>query len=247
MTHREQIAGEREKTTDIIQRTVQDVVAGLSAIAAADRNRIVPSIGRVFQATIAGRFLKQLSLEWEQFRRAGRIKDDYDGTPQSRACLAELLRALESDIPDETRMDILKKIFLVAATEEDTDRDSLLPQQLMEIATRLSAGEILVLTTTYRIVGTEQYKPGPHYGATQWLSVVAEQSGLEQPELVELHERKLIDKNLLTRRLHSDGSGVNLGKHFRLTDLGYRLCTFVQHYEDLEGRAGSNGGSGLPE
>ena len=46
--------------------------------------------------------------------------------------------------------------------------------------------------------------------------MVAKESGVELRELVEIHQRKLIEKSLLTDRTFSDRSGIVLGSHFRL-------------------------------
>ena len=44
-------------TTSILRRTVQSVVAGMSGLASSDRKEIILSVGRVFQALVAGQFL----------------------------------------------------------------------------------------------------------------------------------------------------------------------------------------------
>ena len=181
--------------------------------------------------------------EWEEFYRKGRIKDDYASTPQSRACLSELLRYLDSGVPDEKRLDLLKKIFLVAATEEVSDRESHLPQQFMQICRNLSTGEILVLVTTYTVADQEDYKSSEHYSAQTWLRLIGDRSGLKHEELVEIHEQSLMEKRLLTKRFHGDRSGVSLGKHFRLSDLGYELCRFLAHY-DRETESGAQPSDG---
>ena len=62
-----------------------------------------------------------------------------------------ILRFLDKDSPDEVRFKILKQIFLVAASEEISDRDSFLPLQFMKIARSLTDGEVILLTTIWRI------------------------------------------------------------------------------------------------
>lgn len=230
-------------TTSILRRTVQSVVAGMSGLASSDRKEVILSVGRVFQALVAGQFLSQFVTEWEEFYRKGRIKDDYASTSQSRACLSELLRYLDSEVPDEKRLDLLKKIFLVAATEEVSDRESHLPQQFMQICRNLSTGEILVLVTTYAVADQKDYKSSVHDSAQTWLRLIGDRSGLKHEELVEIHEQSLMEKRLLTKRFHSDRSGVSLGKHFRLSDLGYELCRFLAHY-DKETESGAHPSDG---
>ena len=149
-----------------------------------------------------------------------------------------MLDFLDKDSPDELRFSVLKKIFLVAATETQSSRDSLLPQQFMRLCRALGAGEVVVLSATYQIaqndVAAQKIATTKDTTAHKWLATIAENSGLKYPELVEIHERNLIEKNLLTNREVADRSGVSLGKHYRLTGLGYEICHFLEVYEGID-------------
>ena len=179
-----------------------------------------------------GQFLSTFAEEWNQYRAKGKVEDDYEFSEQHHVCLQELLEFLDKDSPDETRFKILKQIFLVAASEEVSDRDSLLPQQYMKIARKLSSAEIVLLTTIWIMDCDEDINHNKRYSAAEWLKEVTIASGLEHIELVETNEQELMDKKLLTPRTHGDGSGVNIKPHFRLSSLGYKLCEFIQVYED---------------
>lgn len=168
----------------------------------------------------------------ERLREKGRIKDDYPGTEQFQACFQELLDCLDRDSPDKIRFDFVKSVFLAAAMETRTDKDSILPQQLTSLARKLTGGEILVLAATYEI-SKLQSDATARTSAGEWLAAIAQKSGLKHNHLVELHEDGLIEKKLLTRRQHADRSGVTPGKHYRLTDLGVSLCDFVSTYEPV--------------
>lgn len=216
-------------TPSVIRQTVNEIAAGITGLAASERKELTLSAGWLLQALVSGKFLSQFVKEWEEFCRKGRIKDDYASTSQSRACLSELLRYLDSGVPDEKCLDLMKRIFLVAAAEEVTDRESHLPQQFMQICRTLSAGEILVLSSVHRIAEKKDYEKTNI--ADEWLRVVSEASGLKYRQLVAVHEESLMRKRLLMPRHFPDESGVGLGKHFRLTDLGYELCTFLLHYD----------------
>ena len=133
-------------------------------------------------------------------------------------------------MPDKERLLLLKKIFLTAATEEDLDRHSSLPQEYMAICRQLSRGEIVVLLAARKNSKRNEQK-SKYFSASDWLNAVAEDSGLSFPELVESHELKLIGKHLLTGRTYSDQSGVRLGQHFRLTELARNFCEFVEQYD----------------
>jgi len=217
-------------TSDILDRTIRGIAEGVTGIAAAERQQWLLSLGHLLQRVRSGRFLTTLREEWSSYREKGRVKDDYVFTDQHQESLQELLDFLDQDAPDEVRFTLLKKIFLTTATETVSDRNSVLPQQYMRICRGLSSGETLVFLAAHKLAveGTASTKPGH---AIHWLESVAQTSGLVHPELVELHERNLIEKNLITPRHYPDRSGVNLGQHYRITNLGWEICRFITEYD----------------
>jgi hypothetical protein len=229
MTESENTNSIKRKTSDIIKDTTCSIAAGLSALATNDRNDNILSASRIFQGVVKGRGLEQLRAEWDDLKEKGKIKDDYESTSQHRDCLLELLNFLDNDCPDELRFQTLKKLFLVAATEIITDRDSLLPYQFLKLCREMTSGEIVVLQTAYKLANQPNIKRSG--GAVVWLRMVADASGLTHTSLVEIHEEKLTKKYLLTGRVYSDRSGVECEPHFRLTELAYDFCKYVANYD----------------
>jgi hypothetical protein len=232
--------GFNESTENILVRSLQDLAEGLTGIAVAERKELALSIGHVFQKMRGGQFLSTFLEEWRKYKEKGRIKDDYQYTEQHKVCLSELLDFLDKDCPDAVRFEVLQKICLLAATESQTDRDSLLPQQYMKVARSLSSGELIVLNTCYRLSKDEKDWKVKYPSAGEWLKNVAEASKLGHTGLVELHENTLVDKHLLTPRTYSDRSGVALKPHYRLTDLGYGFCSYVDSFGDRQTPNGAN-------
>ena len=71
-------------------------------------------------------------------------------------------------------------------------------------------------------------------GVSNWVSLIAENSELIYGDLILLHEKGLMDKQLLKGRAHSDRTGVGLDRNtFRLTDFGFALCEYIEHYDSL--------------
>jgi hypothetical protein len=124
---------------------------------------------------------------------------------------------------------MLKAVFLGTATESISSRDSVLPQQYMGLCRTLSSGEALVLRATFALAERANIKPPTV--ASEWLEMIAKESGLESRELVEIHERKLIEKNLLIDRIFSDRSGIRNGAHLRLTPLSMAICKFIKAFD----------------
>jgi hypothetical protein len=225
------------KVPDILDRTITHLLEGFTGIASSRREDLVRSVGFVLQGLTAGRFLDTFRKEWQDYREKGRIKDDYESTEQCRSCLQELLDFLDKDLPDEQRFNVLKQIFLVAATEEASDRNSYLPLQYMQISRALTAGEVLVLNTAYRIAIKQPNRMSNDMVVAHWQKVIAKESGLTYPELVEVHENGLAEKNLIYKRTPTgrpdiDRYEAKLGEHFRLTNLGFTICSYIDHHNE---------------
>ena len=221
-----------DTTENVVAKTLTALAEGLTGIATSSRNDLILSVSHTFQKMRGGRFLSSFLEEWNRYRDKGKVKDDYQYSEQHHVCLQELLEFLDKDSPDEVRFKILKQIFLVAASEEASDRDSFLPQEFMKIARSLTDGEVLLLTSVWHVASTHEGDYEQHYSAAQWIDEVTNASGMKHKSLVEIHEQGLMDKRLLSQRLHGDRSGVKVWPHYRLTDLGYDFCRFISQYEE---------------
>lgn len=142
-------------TTNVLQDSLAALFEGFSGIAASERKDFTLSIGHIIQSIFKGKFLEQLTNEWDHYRNTGKIKDDYQTTRQHIECLKEMLDFIDSDNPDQEQFDVMKRIFFRAALEDDSDRDSIIPQQFLRQTRRLSSGEIVILKTVYDIAQTD--------------------------------------------------------------------------------------------
>lgn len=145
-----------------------------------------------------------------------------------------MLDFLDNDIPDELRFDVMKKIFFVSASEKIHDRDNPLPVMYIRICRKLSSGAIMVLSTVFYYANNPEYWDAKSISAGDWLNKIGEKSSLVYPDLVKIYEKELMNMNLITPRVYSDGSGVHLGEHFRLTRFGYDLCSYIDAYDYLQ-------------
>jgi hypothetical protein len=220
---------DKDFTSKVLEATL-NLTQAVTGIAVSNRKDFVLSGSRIFQSAINRNFLQTLKSEWDSYKQKGRIEGDYEGTEQHHACFQEMLDFLDNDLPDKIRFGFMKKIFLTASTEEVLDRDSVLPQQYMRICRSLSSGEVIVLTATFKIYKSGEWKADTQ-SAVIWLEKVARVSGLKHIELVGLHERSLMDKALLTPRQAGDKSGIVEGKYCRLTKLAIDIYSFIEAYE----------------
>lgn len=221
----------KDATSRLLRETLRGLVEGTTGLAVSERKDFMLSLSYIFQRARSSTFLHALNEEWQRYREKGRIKDDYSQSEQHQDCLREMLDFLDRDSPDAVRFGMLKAIFLGAATETPSNRDSVLPQQYMSICRTLTSGEAIVLQSTFAIYERGGWSKSTQYPAREWINTIAKESGLESPELVEIHEQKLIEKRFLTNRQHADHSGVVIGEHYRLTTLGLGICRFIKTYE----------------
>ncbi len=232
MSDNKEIKAFEQDTENVITNTLTALLQGLTGIATSDKKDLILSVSHIFQKMRGGQFLSIFLEEWKKYKEKGKVKKDYHFTEQHKACLQELLEFLDKDSPDEVRFTVLKQIFLVAASEQESDRDSFLPQEFMKIARSLSSGEVILLKSNWEIAKSKEAKYRYKRSASEWILDVKEASGMRHKELVEIHEQGLMNKKLLTPRELADRSGVRLHpQHYRLTELGFELCSFIEKYE----------------
>lgn len=228
MTNEKEIMPQK-RTGEILRETATSIASGLSGALASDRKDLTLSAGRVFQGFVKGRGIAQLQKEWNNLKEKGEIKDDYEETSQHRDCLLELLNFLDDDCPDEVRFQTLKKIFLVAATEKTSDRESLLPYEYMKLCRSMSSGEIITMITAYRLCAErkEIISKDPNFDHN-WVASIVSNAGFEHRELVEIYKKGLLEKSILIQSQFPKvlASGTSNG----LTSLGISLCSYIESY-----------------
>lgn len=211
-------------------RTLDGLLAVLTGIATSEKKDWALSLGHLVQRARARHFLKGLLQEIRAYRERGEIKDDYFSTEQGMNCMQEILEFLDKDSPDEIRFNVMRTIFLKIATEKMSERTDIVPVQLMRIARSLSSGEVLVLLASHKVFQSQACNKDTSsvFGAANaWSHLVTEAAGLDYQELVEVFERPLIEKLLLSERVYGDKSGFKRTKFYLLTPLGFRLCEFM--------------------
>lgn len=200
-------------------------VAGLAATAAyGPVEGVAALLGvKVLHGALKGQGWRQIAAALLPLKKAGKIEEDFENSDLGKACLAELLDAIDKN-PDPRRIQALKNAFLRIAMHPGKDAEAIYQQQILHMIGSLSSGEIVLLATMYRLATpSEKYT-----AATKWLEEMARETGLMEPGLVELAETPLIEKQLVTRRQHGDRSGIRWSLRNRLTSLGERVCEFMQ-------------------
>lgn len=233
MSRNKDIAKIENNTSSIIEKTIASIGEGISGIAETGKEGLLTKFGEILQKSRGHNIMGEILKEWKHLRELGKIDDEYQKCEQHISCLHELLDFIENDIPDRDRVTILKQIFFVAATEEHSERKSIIPQQFMQICKSLSSGEAYLLSVIYKISEMSEWKNVKHHSGASWCDEIKKNSDFEFKELIETHEDGLIRKRLLIDRVYGDRSGVLMNEHFRLTELGYALCNYIAYYENI--------------
>ena len=135
--------------------TIAEAVTG--ALSLGYSNAILVS-GKLVQATLKGTLLKQVASEIKELIEKGRIKEDYANSKYGFKSLVALLEFIDSEVPDEDRLQAVKAMFVAVNAVDAKEGEELVNYQLLQISKKLSGGQILVLKTTY---GMEKEKAFP--------------------------------------------------------------------------------------
>jgi hypothetical protein len=190
---------------------------------------------RLFHAGLKGQFAKQLTVELEEFRKKGQINEDYLKSEPAAACFSDLLDFIDRISPDPERYKAIREAFLRTMRRGEMGKGAVYAQQLLRIVYELSAGEIVVLATVYKMGS------GGEVTASFWLNDVANRSNILRSEIVEGIERSLMEKRLiLPRSTESAKSRPDFdypyikiwGQRNRLTILGQEVCELIQREPD---------------
>lgn len=219
----------QKPTNDILATAIRQAIEGFTGIATSERNEVLLSLGHVLQKLRSGRFLQALQKEWNSYREKGKIREDYETSEQHAACLQELLDSLDTQLPDDKRLEVMKRIFLVASTEKHSTREDPLPLEFLRAARSLSSAEVLILNAAYALGKNTSSGEGV-IEAEIWRGEIAEQSGLKHEALIEFYQEGLTRKNLILPK-DDEHDWMELGNCYGLTSFGHALCEFIEDYE----------------
>lgn len=216
---------ELEKSYD-----VQGILQFLTGFFASSEKEKILSLSYLLQRGRGAGFRKALNTEYKSFQEKGKIKNDYANTEQAYSCLQEILDFIDNDAPDEIRFNAMKALFLSIATEKLSDRDDLIPAELMKICRKLDSAEIITLSSIYKIYKSGQFKTYQRAfePTRERLEQVTVESSFKFYEITKIAAKELMEKGLI----HSSEKGFARDwESFGLSRLGIELCKFIENYE----------------
>jgi hypothetical protein len=212
------LKGIAEDSPEVLTGVLGQAVSTLYGAAA---GAIAVSGIKVIHSALKGSGLRQIAIEFKKLKDQGKIKEDFLDTDLGRACLSDLLGAIEQN-PDPRRIQALKAAFLRIAVNPGNEAEAIYQQQLLQAIGGLTSGEIILLATMLRVGGTNT-----HNRADAWLNDMAGKTGFLAEGIVELAEESLIKKKLIMPRAE-DNILIRWGQCNRLTSFGERVCRFMQ-------------------
>ncbi len=224
----------KEEIQEFLDKPTLSIAEALTGLLA--DNGLIPksyilSAGRIVQGAIKGKLLTQLGLELSEYRKKGRIKEDYFASHKNQVTLLELLEFIDTEIPDEEIFNAVKSIFFASVSTDSNVQKEEVAYQLLLLCKKLNSMEILIIKTCYEVYLGKHIDINTginSYG--EWVNAISEKIGYELPELVSSSDDKLVNLGLLSSRSYSDKSGINPSKEFRLTKLGIKLCNFITEF-----------------
>jgi hypothetical protein len=203
--------------TDLFESPLEVVVESVTGWLASGPKEWALASGHIVQAALKVRLFQQVAAEIEEFRKKGRIAQDFGKRENEVHTWVELFKFIDEETPDQERLDALKAMFFGANRIGAADGEKILTYQLFQIAKGLKSNELLVLKMAYELHG-QQIAVNQSGG---WWGLVAERLGHGVDMLVHLAERALVENELLGQ--------VNASER-RLTLLGVKFCENIKQY-----------------
>jgi|GEM_PF-3395263 len=211
---------------------VNAIALALTGFLVSSPKEIVRMASAIVRGSIQGDMGAKVAETYEALQYKGDIDKSYKDTPQYRQNAAYVFNMFRGDgVIDEKQFSAMKNIFLNAAREDFSDRDSVVPAEMMRICSTLVGGEILVLEAASRLSIETKKVPGrlPNYDNNNaWLNTIARESGLGIADMVAHYEESLMGKGLLNKRT---AGNIRVDTDYHLSGTGIVLCEFIRDYE----------------
>lgn len=218
------------------------VIQVASGILQSDKKVVIKSIGDSLQEFVKGNQWYRLKKEIQKYREKGKSNEEYFNNPEKTVRLLDFLKLFDDKIPDEDIFRAMKSIFFTTISKDTSEQDEVLGYELLKICKKLDSGDILVLKTCYKLKDVKDDSlvddKLERNRFDYWLTIISVALDLPE-EIIEIHEQKLVEQNLLSERGSFGGDDVVLSKittidpeNARLTGLGLKLYEFIANYQE---------------
>jgi hypothetical protein len=196
------------------------------ALASGPKSWVLAS-GHIVQAALKGRLFPQFATLVNELREKGKIPEDYADKKYGYQSFVEVMEVIDEETPNEDRMEAIQAMFLAVNGVNATDAERVLSYQLLQIAKKLSSGELLLLAAFYEEGKPSAFSPSAGYGTRQnWAALFAGNLGHRLNSLVLRDQQALLEQKLVTGELmdatHDRSSWIS--------DLGVKFCRAIEEF-----------------
>jgi hypothetical protein len=191
---------------------------------------------RLAQAAFKGRVFEQFGREFKQLQEKGKIPENFTEKKLGYQSWVELLMALDTETPDEERLEALKAMFYAVNKIDADDAQRFLAYQLFQISKRLTSGELILLRTVFQAYSSGQFHARGVEAIEIWCRDMAGRMGHGLSALVMRDQSALEQEHLITARVGDAATYVERNQRVnseaaRITDLGKRFCENINEYQ----------------
>jgi hypothetical protein len=222
----------QEEIEQFLKSSTIKIAEFITGVLGSDLSSYKLTTGNLVQAVIKRNILTQLEREIREYQEKGKIKEDYFATNKQQATLLDLLKFIDSDIPDEEVLNAMKSIFFTVISSDSGKKEEEIGYQLLQICKKLNSMDILVIRACYKIYKKNDPKYAKIHSYSEWEKIISRVIGYNLPELVSISSDKLEKLNLLSDKTYSDQSGIKKGENFRLKKLGIKLCEYISGWDE---------------
>lgn len=218
---------DKDLLSDLFEDPLNVVVESITGWLASGPKEWALATGRIVQGALKVRLFQQVAAEIEEFRKKGRVPEDFGKREGEFQTWVELFTVIDEETPDKERLEAIKAMFFAAnrTTADDTDR--IVGYQLFQIAKKLSSGELLLLKTINQIRQDSAGQQMTYIKLTDWGKEVTTKPGHSLVALVRQHEKALVENELIT-----PAHGIQVMNAVgRMTDLGIKFCENIELYQ----------------
>jgi hypothetical protein len=221
------------RSSEAVRALVSDplptVAALITAALGSGHSQMILAGGRVAQAVLKGRALKQAAKEIDELLKKGKIREDYADTKYGFQSLVELMTMIESDAPEEDKLCAAKAMFVAINSANAAEGEAFLRYQLFRLVLKLSGSQLVLLGVCGKLRKEGVFDANAGRTAQNWLSQVGKRLGYQVFSLIEQDEAVLMQHGIITARLLQDRSAID-PRDARLTDLGVKMCELIESY-----------------
>lgn len=226
---------------DFLKQPTIKIAEFLTGFLVSDVNDYKLSGGHLVQAILKGNLFTQLGREIKKYIEEGKIKEDYFATNLNQQTLSELLKFIDTEVPDEERFKAIKSIFFYSVSKDVTKNDEMLAYEFLQTAKKLSITEILILKANFEIAQgqfsfdvSDDVLRNAKSKRVAWKMIITNQMGYgELHAIVTKYETNLESLGLISPRCPDArfSDDFEHTKKYRLTEMGYKFCEFMTKYE----------------